>query len=93
MNGLVKGIFSIYDVKARTYSSPMLFVHKGEAIRVFSDIVKDPKSTVSKHPEDYKLYYLGVFDVHSGQFSAKENPEFMNNATDFLESEMADLKV
>lgn len=80
-------VFSIFDEKAQTFSRPMLMVHKGEAIRAFQDVVADKSSMIAKHPDDYKLYCLGSFDDVSGKMEALDIPEFMNNATDFLDVE------
>lgn len=77
-------MFSVFDVKAQTFFKPMLFVHKGEALRAFQDVVKDPKSMLGKYPEDYKLYVVGVFDDVSGEVVGNEIPEFVNNASDFV---------
>jgi len=77
-------VFSIFDEKAQTFSKPFFLTHKGEAIRVFSDVVNDEKSMIAKHPEDYKLYKLGSFDDVSGVMESLPMPEFINNATDFL---------
>lgn len=76
-------IFSVYDEKAQVYRSPFYLKHKGEAMRSFSDLVNDDKTIINKHPEDYKLYYLGVFDDVSGKMGSRDTPEFICNASDF----------
>jgi len=77
-------IFSVYDEKAQIFSKPMYLTHKGEAIRAFQDVTKDPNSMVAKHAEDYKLYALGTYDETTGKFESLDIPEFMNNAMDFI---------
>lgn len=77
-------IFSVFDEKGQVYRTPFYLVHKGEAMRSFGDLVNDPKTIINKHPEDYKLYFLGVFDDVSGAFLGKNTPEFIANASDFL---------
>lgn len=84
---MILQVFSVFDEKAQTFGRPMLMVHKGEAIRAFSDVLKDEKTLIAKHPEDYKLYNLGTFDDISGMLIALDIPEFMNNATDFIAAE------
>ena len=60
-------VFSLFDVVAKVYGPPMLFVHEGEALRSFEDIVKNSQTLVSKHPADFRLYRLGEFDDVSGE--------------------------
>ena len=77
-------MFSVFDIKAQSFSKPMFLTHKGEAIRAFQDVVKDGKSMIALHPEDYKLYALGFLDDVSGEIVGLDKPEFMNNASDFI---------
>lgn len=79
-------VFSIFDEKAQTFSRPMFMAHKGEAIRAFQDVTGDNTTMIAKHPEDYKLYALGAFNDVSGAIESIDQPEFMNNATDFIKN-------
>lgn len=78
-------LFSIHDIKAHTYSPPFVRLHKGEALRYFSDLVQDTRMPINKHPEDYMLYMLGSMDDVSGEIRSLKVPECMGNATDFLD--------
>lgn len=78
-------VFSIFDEKGGIFSNPFYMAHKGQAARAFSDVIQDKNTTISKHPEDYKLYTLGDWDDVSGQFTSLPQPEFMYHATDFLQ--------
>lgn len=57
---------SVYDSKVSAYAPPFPAKTRGEAIRIFSDAVRDPSTLLSKHPEDYRLFLLGEFDDNSG---------------------------
>lgn len=78
-------IFSVYDEKAQTYSTPVFLPHKGLAVREFSDVVKDKNSALAKHPDDYKMMCLGEFDNVSGFISAFVQPEFICSAVEFVD--------
>ncbi|AXH73361.1 MAG: nonstructural protein [Microviridae sp.] len=58
---------SVFDSKVGLFSPPFLVKTKGEAIRSFTDACKDPNLPFSKHPGDYRLYYLGDFDDNTAQ--------------------------
>jgi len=81
---MVLKIYSILDVKGSIYGQPFFMTQNGLALRAFSDLVEDPKTTVNKHPEDFKLYELGTYDDCSGLFVSLPKPEFLANATDFI---------
>lgn len=81
---MVLKIYAVFDVKASNYGQPFFMTQHGLAVRAFSDLAQDDKASVSKHPEDYKLYCLGEYDDNSGKFVSLSVPEFINNATDFI---------
>lgn len=56
------------DAFGRPFSAPAL----GQAIRSFGDEVNNPESPMNRHPEDYDLYYLAVFDDNTGRFAAPD---------------------
>lgn len=62
-------VYSIYDVKAKSFSLPFFAPNDQVAKRSFSDLVNDPSSQVSLHPEDYKLYYCADFDQQTCRIS------------------------
>lgn len=76
-------VYSVYDVKAETYGRPMCMVNVGVAVRGFSDEVKDVKSSLNKHPEDFRLFELGTFDDLSGMFESYKQPKLVCTATEF----------
>lgn len=47
---------------------------EGEAIRVFKDILNNPETPESKHPDDYDLYILGTFDDQTGYLETEAKP-------------------
>lgn len=77
--------FSVYDEKAGVFGVPFCMAHRGLAIRAFSDLVADVNTTVHKHPSDFKLYTIGEFDDNSGALISLSQPEFLQNASDFVQ--------
>lgn len=55
-------VYSIFDNKAGAYMQPFFFQAHGQAVRAFSDLSNDQNSMCGKHPADYTLYHVGVFD-------------------------------
>ena len=78
-------VFSIYDAKAQAYFPPFYLHNSQMAIRQFGDMVNDPESRVSKHPEDYTLFNLGEWDDQTSNYKiAKNSPESLGNGVQFV---------
>lgn len=60
-------IYSIYDRKAEIFNTPFFCRNDSVALRSFEDLLKDDRTTVSQHPEDFVLYKLGQFNDENGQ--------------------------
>jgi len=54
--------YSIYDNKALVYAVPFFAINDGHAIRSFTDLANDPNTTIGRHPGDFSLYEVGLFD-------------------------------
>jgi len=59
-------MFSIYDVKAETYSQPIAAPTVTAMMRILGDVLAEGQHAYAKHPEDYVLFHLGEFDVSTG---------------------------
>lgn len=54
-------IYGIFDSKAENVLGPLMFFSSDAAAsRTFVDIVRDEKSQVFAHPEDYDLRFFGT---------------------------------
>lgn len=78
-------VFAVYDIKAGFYMQPYFSESVGLAIRAFGDAVVDPKSPISRHPEDYQLFEIGTFDNISGLMKPLIPASFKVMATDFVQ--------
>lgn len=61
-------IFSVYDSKAVAFLPPFYLPNHALAKRVFSDCANDESHQFAKHPEDFSLFCLGIFDDSKGTF-------------------------
>lgn len=71
---MIMRIFSVYDTKAGAYMQPFFMNHAGGALRAFSDLCNDASHPFGKHPEDYVLFELGMYDDDGSKFSIHEAP-------------------
>ncbi len=66
-------IYSIFDTASGLYSRPFFTQSDPEAMRSFEDIATDAEHPIGKHPEDYMLYRIGIFDDTKGKLLDEEN--------------------
>lgn len=62
--------YSIYDNKALQYQAPFFTSTDGAAVRAFSDLANDSNTTIGRHPGDYMLYCVGIYDDQNGLFQS-----------------------
>lgn len=62
-------VYVVYDSKVEAYMSPFLMVSKGQAIRAFSDSISDAGTQFAKHPEDFTLFEIAVYDDSNGVYT------------------------
>jgi hypothetical protein len=63
---MIKQIYSIYDMKAECFTSPIVQVNEEISKRIWVETIADENSQFAKHPFDYALFHLGSFDDTSG---------------------------
>lgn len=80
---MISKVFTLYDSKAEVYLSPFLFGNKGEAIRAFTESLKNDQTPMSKYPQDFTLFMLGEYDNSSGAFMCGA-PVSLGNGLEFL---------
>lgn len=87
--------FCVLDTKTGIHHAPFFFPHVGAAVRAFKDLAGDMSTTIGRHPADFSLICVGLFDDQSGQLQAApfqhlgtaasyldrvEQPGFLNEA-------------
>lgn len=65
---------SIRDEVAEAWMKPLCFRSDAEAVRSFSDAVQNPESDFYKHPQDFALFHVAMFDELSGEVEAEPQP-------------------
>ena len=60
-------IYAIYDTKAAAFNTPFT-AHTDElAIRSAKDVAADTNTVYGRHPEDFVLYHVGIFNDQTGE--------------------------
>ena len=75
--------YSIYDTASGVYMRPFFTSADGQAMRSFKDISTDASHEIGKHPEDYSLWRIGLFDDNKGTLTP-ENPECLATALEMV---------
>lgn len=67
-------VVALFDVKAGQFQQPLFVQTIGIGTRAVADAVNggDRSELVARHPEDFRLYELGLFDTDSGVFIGAE---------------------
>lgn len=74
---IVRG-FTVFDKKAECYARPFWVGTEAEALRMFQDEANDRESAIGKHPEDYALFSLGLFNLVTGITTMHEEPKHVS---------------
>lgn len=85
---MITKAFALYDTKAGLFHVPFFFPHMGQAIRACIDLAGDLSTIVGRHPSDFALYEIGLYDDATGTFSAT-NPANLGLVSSFLPAQPA----
>jgi hypothetical protein len=79
-------IVSILDSAAGAYGRPAFVASEGVAIRQFQDEVNRSAddNQLYRHPDDFQLFYLGVFDDNTGGIDLLAQPKLISRAKDVM---------
>lgn len=67
---MILKIFSVFDSKLQVFNTPFFSRSTADASRSFSDLVRDSRTTVGQHPEDFFLYEIGEYSDETGSLVA-----------------------
>lgn len=84
-------VYTVYDSKTAAYMQPFFMKTKGEAVRAFKNTVNDPEHPFHRNPEDFALFYLGVYDDESASFRLQETPEVVARAHELKDQQVLPL--
>lgn len=80
-------VVAVFDSAMNAFAAPVFVASKGVAVRSFGDEVNRnaENNALNRHPEDYALYVLAVFDEENGKF--EENaPTLLVRGKDVIKS-------
>lgn len=78
---MLTNAYTLYDNKSLTYSPPFFAVAHGAAARLVADLASDLQTSVGRHPADYVLFCIGVFDDASGRLLPNDVREHITDVT------------
>lgn len=67
-----KNLYAIYDTASGVYDGPFPGVSDGHVLRAFSDSAVGD-TPIGKHPEDFSLIFVGVWNDATGELVQVEN--------------------
>jgi len=76
--------YSVYDNKALQYYPPFFVSTDGAAVRNFADLANDSNTNVGRHPGDFVLYFVGMYDDSNGQLWPEQPLRHVADATSLL---------
>ncbi len=82
---MIHKIFTIYDEKARAYLTPFFLPESGMAVRTFADCVNSESHQFGKHPSDYTLFTLGVWDDSDATLNFHDRSLSLGNGVEFIQ--------
>lgn len=64
----MRKVYAVQDAKAGMFNTPIFLLSDGEALRSFIDACRpgNDQSMLSRHPEDFNLFYIGDYDETEG---------------------------
>lgn len=83
---MVTKAFAVFDSKAGNFGVPFFTAVTAVAVRMFTDLILDNTSTVSRHPEDFSLFEIGSFDDVKGVLMPLGIPINLGLASVFVSS-------
>lgn len=72
-------MFTIQDVRAEAFMRPFFMENEQTAVRAVGTMLVEQKDDLSKFPEDYALWRIGMFCTIHGTVTALDAPEYIGN--------------
>lgn len=77
-------LYSVFDSKTKSWSAPQMMLNRGAATRSWTEACNNAELMVSKYPEDFTMFEIGVFEQDTGLISVYPAPESLGVATQFI---------
>ena len=69
---MIKGVYSLFDKKAKIYMNVFTDINDGTAIRQMQQAAAQEGSIISTYHSDYALYRITQWDDETGQLLAQK---------------------
>lgn len=76
-------MFAIFDKKAQIFSDPICRLNSALAERDFQSIVGDTGTVYYKHPDDFALYEIGVWNAEKAEVQSIIPPVLVCDGSKF----------
>ncbi|AXL15250.1 nonstructural protein [Microviridae sp.] len=76
-------IFTVRDVKSEAYLQPFFLQTTGLATREFEDLINNKNHHFNRHPADYHLFELGVYDDTNCSFDMLQSPKSLGTGLEY----------
>lgn len=77
-------VMAIYDSKGDFWLPPQVVRNKATAMRSWSEVVRNPETMISRHPEDFTAFLIATFDERTGQISPFQAPDSLGVASTLI---------
>lgn len=74
---MLKRLITIKDEATELFTPPVAVDTTAQALRMFADLINNPDTEHNRHPGDFDLYILGVFDPATGKIDSSEPQRLM----------------
>lgn len=75
-------VVSAYDSRIQVWGRPQFMINKPDALRGWEEVCNDGQSPFSKHPTDFALYAIGIWDDQQGVFMPFETKQIIASASE-----------
>lgn len=83
-------IFTVYDSKAELYMQPFFAQSTGAAVRAFQDTCQNPDHVFCKHPSDFTLFEIGIWDDAMATMKLYDAKTPLGSAIEYVNRDMLD---
>lgn len=86
-----KNLYAVIDTASGIYDGPMPLQSDAVAIRGFSDMALNADSAIGKHPKDFALIKVGIWNDGTGEVEDLQNLTLKTGLEAIAESQSADV--
>jgi hypothetical protein len=78
-------LYQLYDTEAGCVAGPIIIERKhAPAIRMFIDVIADPKTTPGQYPHHFELRWIGTVELDTGWLTPNQPPVVIYTGQEWL---------